>query len=459
MKFSAISIGARSRSRLLKKTLLVMKLTTFMLLIALVQASARGYSQKITLHEKATPLANVLQSIKNQTGYVFISNNFDLESICVSVNVKDASLEDALQSCFKDLPLSFKIVEKTVVIEQKELSFFDKIKAAIQAQIPISVSGVLRDVKGNYLDNVSIRIKSTGFQTFTANQGKFIIKNLDEGTVIQFSMVGLEAFEGVIRKVNGVYTMVAVNKSQAEQIKTVVVNGIFAEITLKEEIKQLDEIVIGYGTTTRARNTGSSVTITAKDIENQPVMNPLLALRGLVPGLVITPTSGIASAPVKIQIRGRNNINPLVSGDPLILIDGMPITTLNLDGTDQSKGANILPDLSKYQLGSIGGTPAGGQSPLFGLNPKDIESISVLKDADATAIYGSRGANGVILINTKKNRSHVTDFNASVSQGFNKVMRHYAMMNTAQYVAMRKEALKNDGLPVDADNAPDLVVW
>jgi TonB-linked SusC/RagA family outer membrane protein len=459
MKFSAISIGARSRSLLLRKTILVMKLTTLMLLVALVQASARGYGQKITLHENSVPLANVLQSIKKQTGYVFISNNFDTESIKVSINVKDAELDDALRSCFKDLPLSYKIVEKTVVIEQREQSLFDKLKAYIQAPPPIHIAGVLLDVNGRALPSVSVRVKNVGLKEITDSQGKFVIENLTEGTVIQFTMVGFKPFEGVIRKVKNNYTIAAVDKKQADQIKIIATGDIYAEITLKEAINELNEIVIGYGTTTRATNTGSVVTITAKDIENQPVMNPLLALRGLVPGMVITPTSGIASAPVKIQIRGRNNINPLVSADPLILIDGMPITTLNLDGTDQSKGANILPDLSKYQLGSIGGTPAGGESPLFGLNPKDIESITVLKDADATAIYGSRGANGVILINTKKNKSHRTDFTASASEGFNKVMRHYNMMNTSQYVAMRKEALKNDGLPVDADNAPDLVVW
>jgi len=459
MKFSAISIGARSRSRLLKKTLLVMKLTTFLLLIALVQASARGYSQKITLHEKATPLANVLQSIKSQTGYVFISNNFDLESINISVNVKDATLEEALQSCFKNLPLNFKIVEKTVVIEQKELSLLDKLKSAIGYTPPVSVTGIVVGADGKPLPSVSVKQKGVGLLTVTNGQGRFTLAEVTEGEVIQFSMIGYETFEGIVRKVNGVYTVVSTDKKNEDRLDVNLDHGIFAQVTLKIAVNELQEIKIGYGTTSRERNTGSVVMITAKDIENQPVMNPLLALRGQVPGLVITPSGGFASSPVKIQIRGRNNINTLVSADPLILIDGMPITTLNLDNVDQSKGANALPDLTRYVLGTIGNTPAGGESPLFGLNPRDIESITVLKDADATAIYGSRGANGVILITTKKNKSRVTDFNANYSQGFNKVTRHYNMMNTSQYIAMRKEALKNDGLALNKDNAPDLLVW
>ncbi len=214
----------------------------------------------------------------------------------------------------------------------------------------------------------------------------------------------------------------------------------YISIQLDIASNELDIAIIqGYGITTRRLTTGNIAKVTAAEIERQPVMNPLLALQGRVAGLDIKQANGFASGPVKVELRGRNAINNNFTSDPLYIIDGVPLTINEIGG------------YSNYSNGSTGffktdmEVTANGQSPLFNISPNDIESIEILKDADATSIYGSRGANGVILITTKKGKAGKTKFDLHIQQGINKVTRYWDMMNTQQYLQMRKEALKNDG--------------
>ncbi len=168
-------------------------------------------------------------------------------------------------------------------------------------------------------------------------------------------------------------------------------------IFLEDATNELDQVVAqGYSKTTRRLSTSSVSIVSAEEIARQPVMNPLLALQGKVPGMVVTPTSGYAAAPVEITIRGKG----LLSGanpNPLIVIDGTPLNVGSNNG--------VLFGDGPIQGWMATRSPAGSQSQLFGFNPKDIESIEVLKDLGATAIYGSSGANGVVLITTKRAKS------------------------------------------------------
>src|SRR6202000_917167 len=174
---------------------------------------------------------------------------------------------------------------------------------------------------------------------------------------------------------------------------------------------------------------------------------------GLVPGLLITPTTGYSNSPVKVEIRGRNSIDPASTSDPLYIIDGVPLILSNI-GLQQSS----------YQSGSTGLQQAGisisqGQSPFANMNPNDIESITVLKDAAATAMYGSRGGNGVIIITTKRGKPGETKVEASANESINRAIGHYDMLNTTQYLEMRREALRNDGLSPSVATAPDIALW
>ncbi|HEX4849953.1 MAG TPA: TonB-dependent receptor plug domain-containing protein, partial [Puia sp.] len=212
--------------------------------------------------------------------------------------------------------------------------------------------------------------------------------------------------------------------------------------TVKMRVSAIDEVqVIAYGTTTKRFNIGNVATVKAADIEKQPVQNPLLALQGRVPGVVVTQMTGINGGAVKVRIQGQNSFR--ADGlDPLIVIDGVPYpatTTSYMEYVVQ------------------------GGSPLNYINPSDIESISVLKDADATAIYGSRAANGAILITTKKGKTGKPKLFVDVQQGWGKVTRHVDMMNTRQYLDMRYEAYKNDGIDLAAQSVSsknyDLKFW
>ncbi|MDM1468107.1 SusC/RagA family TonB-linked outer membrane protein [Myroides odoratimimus] len=215
----------------------------------------------------------------------------------------------------------------------------------------------------------------------------------------------------------------------------VFVGGNVLNITLSEDSSTLDEIVVnaGYYTVKDRERTGSIARVTAKDIELNPVVNPLQALQGRMAGVNITQYSGSAGGGFDIQIRGRNSLRTISTGSidgnaPLYIIDGVPFISSNLSQTDFS----------------IGVLPGKSISPLNSINPLDIESIEILKDADATAIYGSKGANGVVLITTKKGKNEKTSFTISTSTSLSNVANKMKLLNTEQFNTMRSEAFLND---------------
>ncbi|MBO9573221.1 MAG: SusC/RagA family TonB-linked outer membrane protein, partial [Chitinophagaceae bacterium] len=202
---------------------------------------------------------------------------------------------------------------------------------------------------------------------------------------------------------------------------------------------------IAYGTTNKRFTTSNTGTVKADVIEKQPVNNPLLALQGRVPGLEIIQSNGIPGGGVTVRIQGRNNINPnLVGSDPLIVIDGVPYMSQNLT-TFLGGADNTSPILGRSGDNILTG---GFGNPLSNINPMDIESIDVLKDADATAIYGSRAANGAILITTKRGKTGPMRVNLNIQQGWGNVGHKMDLLNNKQYMEMRWEAKANDGAAV-----------
>ncbi len=221
---------------------------------------------------------------------------------------------------------------------------------------------------------------------------------------------------------------------------------IFAK--LKTKTSELDEVqIIAYGQTTKRLQTGNVSTIKGEDVRKQPVNNPLLALEGKVPGVFVTQNSGVAGGGITIRIQGQNSLAR--GNDPLYVIDGVPYIS------------QLLPDLSGPTggiFGSNGNTnpynDVGGGNPLFYINPDDIESVEILKDADATSIYGSRAAAGAILITTKKGKAGKTKVDFTLQNGWGKVTRFLKLLNTEQYLELRHEAKENDhasSLPTDYD--------
>lgn len=266
------------------------------------------------------------------------------------------------------------------------------------------ISGTVSDATGP-LQGAVIIVKGTTRSTISDVDGKFSI-TASKDEVLVFSFTGFKTVEITV----------------GEQS---VVN-----ILLQEDTTQLEELQInaGYYNVKQKEATGNIARITAKDIERQPVANPLAAIQGRMPGVDIVQSTGVPGGGFSIRIRGRNSIRT-DGNEPLYIVDGMPYASENLSSANATQG--ILQN--------------GGISPLNGINPLDIESIEVLKDADATAIYGSRGANGVVLITTKKGEEGQTQVSFNMMTGVSQVTRFQKLMNTSQYLTMREQAFANDG--------------
>ena len=200
-------------------------------------------------------------------------------------------------------------------------------------------------------------------------------------------------------------------------------------ITLQPDITALQEVRVnaGYYSVKESERTGSISRVTAKDIENQPVTNVLATMQGRMAGVHITQTTGTPGGGFDIKIRGQNSLRS-DANSPLYIIDGVPYSS---DPIGESQTSTAYPTFS---------------SPLNSINPDNIESIEVLKDADATSIYGSRGANGVVLITTKKGKKGKTAFSITSTTGAGKSTKFIKLMNTQEYLAMRRQAFINDGL-------------
>jgi TonB-linked SusC/RagA family outer membrane protein len=268
---------------------------------------------------------------------------------------------------------------------------------------PTTITGIVTDATG-VLTGVTVSVKGTNQSSITDNAGKFALTT-NSNAILTFSYIGYK------------------------EVTVVVDNRSVINVTMIEDATTLKEVIVnaGYYTVKDKERTGSIAKITSKDLEKQPVTNVLAAMQGRMAGVSITQTTGIAGAGFEIQIRGQNSLRA-EGNSPLYLIDGVPYSSEALGNT---RSTSVLP---------------GVANPLNSINPDDIASIEVLKDADATAIYGSRGANGVVLITTKTGKQGKTRFTAKVSQGTGSVTKFMKLLNTEQYLVMRNEAFANDGV-------------
>ena len=267
------------------------------------------------------------------------------------------------------------------------------------------VTGVVTDAFG-VLGGVTVTVLGTDKGTVTAADGSYRIV-ASKGTVLSFSYIGYKT-------------------------QTVVVGDTLTlSVVLEEDTLSLQEVVVnaGYYNVKEKERTGSISTVKADAIEKQPVANILGALQGRMAGVNIVQSTGVPGGGFSIEIRGRNSIR-LEGNQPLYIVDGMPFSSESLGNTAIS--GPIL--------------PGSGINPLNAIHPTDIESVTVLKDADATAIYGSRGANGVVLITTKKGKAKKTQFTLNTYTGAGTITRKLDLLNTQQYLEMREEAFANDGI-------------
>lgn len=379
------------------------------------------FGQTVSISFENASLEKVLKELEKQAPqrFVYTRSMMD-ESKPVTVRLNKVPLDSALRECFSNQPLAYTKDQHFIVL-RKALSSPEK-------QIPaIVLAGRITDENSQPAQGVTVRSKLSGQSTSSNKNGEFSLTVESSGDMLYVSGAEIQPQEIPLRGQR------------------------YIAISVTHKIGSLDEtVVIGYGKTTRRMNTGSVGKINQATIAQQPVGNALNALQGRIAGLEVTQTNGLPGSSVKVQVRGRNSIAQ--GSQPLFIIDGVPLAA----------GNGML-----NQLASSLGDPAtstefkegGGFSPLINLNPADIESIEVLKDADATAIYGSRGASGVILITTRKGQGGKLQTNFSLKSGWSRITRTMDFLTTPQYLAMRREAFAQDSITPSTTTAPDLLVW
>lgn len=428
--FGSLSYACFNRPdwrRTATKTLLVMKLSFLLITAALVQVHAAGVAQSVSISGKDLSLKTVFREIKKQTGFhVLAKDDLFKNTNPVTVSVSNMPLADFLEVVLKDQPLKYEIESKSILLYHKPAApspQFDRTELEKKLNA-LPVTGTVYGPDGQPLAGVNVVVKGTKKGVTTNAEGKFSLEAI-QGDALIISSIGFTTREVKIAEA-----------------------GADIAVTLDRSSSPLDEVqIIAYGSTTERLNVGNVTTIRSADIDKQPVNNPLYALQGRVPGLLLTPTTGLAGGEVQLQIRGHNSLS--AGSDPLIVVDGLPIL-------------NTVPGL--------GGPSLFNLSSLSFINPHDIESISVLKDADATSIYGSRGSSGVILITTKKGKLGKTTVDARVQNGWAEVPVKIDLINTQQYLELRHEAYANSGVdfintfPYNVpqykyDLAYDLFVW
>lgn len=422
MKFSLLdtACSGRKRYRFFQKhahlsfimkvsALYIILMTTSLQLFSNTGKGQDLESIKVTIELNHEDLTSFFKKIESQTRlkfFYFPEQVKEYKDLTLEKGTR--SVKAALDEVMGGMGLGYSQRENTVVV---------RVRDKIEGKVLIVVKGRVTDSKTNEpLAGVNVVIKGSINGTTTDAQGSYVI-TAEGNDILVFSFIGFKSQEIPVEARN------------------------YIDLSLQEDIASLGEIVVnaGYWQITDRDKTGSISKVSSETISGQPISNPLASLEGRVPGVFIQQNTGVPGGGFRIQIRNRNSLRTN-GNDPLYIIDGVPYTS-----------TSFASDLS--------GVTQGG-NPLSGINPSDIASIEILKDADATAIYGSRGANGVVLITTKRGAADKTKFDINLYKGVGSVARFMNLLDTKQWLEMRHEAFANDGVaPGSSQPDYDLLLW
>lgn len=368
-----------------KKLLRTMKLTLLLVIVTTFTISATStYSQetKISLNLENIRIKDLLHEIKAKSDFSFLYSNNELnDESRITLAVEDQTIDKILEIALRDQNLAYEIKDKFILIYKP---VFKNLPITYQT---LKVSGLVTDATtGEPLPGVNITVKGTTMGTISDVAGKYSLEVNNSNAVLEFSFVGYN-------------------------VESVPVSGkSVVDVNLIPDIKALEEVVvIGYGTVKRTDLTGSVTSISSKDISETNVTNIDQALQGRMAGVQVSSKGGKPGANMSIRIRGLNSTR---NNDPLYVIDGIAVG--NGGGADYNS-------TETYNLNSK--TDQFQSFDLSSINPADIQSIDILKDASATAIYGSRAANGVVVITTKKGAKGVPKVNFDASFGQQRIVK------------------------------------
>ncbi len=373
----------------------VLRLVIIFLLAGLMHVSAMSHSQTITLHAKHLSLASVLETIRQQTGYAVYANIVHLKDTKpVSITANNMPLQTFLDKIFADQPLKASVEDKTIVLSRKRVTQAGTSQAKVpaiqvhannldvqQAQI---TGKVVSAETGEPISYANVVVKGTTKGISTDAQGNYRLDGVAADAVLIISSVGYQSLE------------IAVNGRKQ----------IDAKLALQSET--MDEVmVVAYGTAKKSTYTGSAAVIGEETFKNRPLTEVTQALTGTTPGVQVGTSNGQPGSAPTLRIRGIGSFN--ASNDPLIILDGMPY-----------------------------------DNAITSINPTDIESITVLKDASSAALYGARAANGVLMINTKRGRTGKPTVVAKYNFGLtSRQSSDYERLSDKDYMELYWEAYRN----------------
>jgi TonB-linked outer membrane protein, SusC/RagA family len=368
-----------------------MKLTCVFLTAAILQVSAKGLSQNVTYSGTGVPLETIFKEVKKQTGYVFFyKENVLTGTKPVTISAQNMPLEQFLTTILAGQSLKYVIKSKSISISKIPRPPLVKSEKTIHTSPPVTVTGRVTDADGKGIMDVTVQVKGRQTSAITDVTGYYRIAVPDSNAALVFSHIN---YNTVDVRVNGRTTI---------------------DISLSpKNINLAEVIVLGYGQSTKRDLTGAVGNVKMEELQKAPVLSFDQALAGRIAGVQVMSDDGQpGSEGINIVIRGANSLTQ--STAPLYVVDGFPL-----------------------------------ESPEnLSINPEDIESISVLKDASATAIYGARGANGVIVIQTKRGKSGPPAVSITGTYGFQQVSNHMPVMSAYDFVRYQYE--NNDQVASDS---------
>lgn len=432
---------AWARHRYITKTLLVMKLTFMLLTVGFLNVYANGVSQNVSFSGQDARLESVFTSIEKQTDFVFLYSGSILKSSKpVTIKAQNVALETFLSEIFKSQPLEYIIEGKNVFISPKRLAVPSGRQPSNETVD--SLKDMFLEVKGRVLDSdnkplkgVSVTVKGMSKGVQTDENGNFTLLGVTENALLEFSFVG--------------YT------TQTYKVRS---GGTSIVITLIASVQRLEEVVmVGYGSTKRKDLTGSVASVDVNEVKNVPFTSIDQALSGKAAGVQVIQADGSPGGVARIRIRGGSSL--IGGNDPLYIIDGVQVTIQNRyvqGSTDVINPVEGLGRDNNYAKGAVGSAFARGLNTLAGLNINDIESVDILKDASATAIYGSRAANGVVIITTRKGKKNEKPIlEGNYFAGMSKPITE-KLLSADQYRSVMLEGAKNTNALRAAQGRPEL---
>ncbi len=385
------------------KLLLIMKISFLLTIVFLIQVNAKTFSQvsNVSLSNSNIEIKEVLRMIEMQTEmHFFYSENLDELNKKIKIEAANVPINEILKTILGDLELTYKIFDENLVVISSEK--FNKQE--------IVIKGKVTDNSGNALPGVNVVEKGTTNGTVTNIDGQYTINANSADAILSFSFVGYLTEEV---QVSGRTTV---------------------DVLLIEDIQALDEVVvIGYGTVKKSDLTGSVSSLNKEDLNVGSNSSIDGLIQGKSSGVQVIQASAEPGGDMDIRIRGAGSIN--ASSSPLYVIDGLPI-----DNSD------IASNVGSGIVGTR--TP---RNPLSSINPADIESIEILKDASATAIYGARGANGVIIVTTKKGQEGRLNVSYSGYSGLQNIDKKLDLFSPTEYKEVLNQILDEGGGDASAD--------